>query len=87
LQYPCSGRYRCNMALAAAIGIDIISCSTLVRAVIDATDMNKRIEKLENILQYPCSGRYRCNAITESSVYDVELNLQYPCSGRYRCNL
>ena len=37
LQYPRSGRYRCNKVPPGGVVVPLAACSTLVRAVIDAT--------------------------------------------------
>ena len=63
LQYPRSGRYRCNRMSAIGSLPSASSCSTLVRAVIDATVSQLQAPASLYVLQYPRSGRYRCNQI------------------------
>ena len=87
LQYPRSGRYRCNqldvfMSDHPTKQLAVPSFGPL--SMQSAKAMQWGIDMIN--LQYPRSGRYRCNSVAQNAAL-VKRCLQYPRSGRYRCNL
>ena len=62
------------------------SCSTLVRAVIDATEKRDVVVMILTFLAVPLFGPLSMQRDVPFPYGAHFLRLQYPCSGRYRCN-
>ena len=86
LQYPRSGRYRCNILTLYQIQIQMSTCSTLVRAVIDATSKEDNGLTQAWYLAVPSFGPLSMQRGYRRHRAGSPRRLQYPRSGRYRCN-